>query len=122
MASGAAPDPQLAHERGSQVKQLLRMLMLALVRLYGIPGALRAARKARQEVSQTPRILLVRPDHLGDLVLTTPVLDALRTHLPGAHITMMVGPWSSEVVTRHPALDRLILCPFPCFHRAPHKS
>jgi ADP-heptose:LPS heptosyltransferase len=35
---------------------------------------------------------------------------------------MMVGPWSSEVVARHPALDRLILCPFPGFQRAPQKA
>src|SRR5258708_13302907 len=115
MASGAAPDPQLAHERGREVKQLLRTLILALVRLYGIPGALRAARKARQEVSQTPRILLVRPDHLGDLVLTTPVLDALRSHLPAPHITMMVAPRPRDVVARHPELDQLIPCPFPGF-------
>ena len=62
-------------------------------------------------------MLLIRPDHLGDLVLTTPVLDALKTHAPDAHITMMVGPWSSEVVARHPALDRVITCPFPGFRR-----
>ncbi len=65
-----------------------------------------------------PRVLLIRPDHLGDLVLTTPVLDALRKHIPDAHITMMVGPWSSEIIARHPALDRLITCPFPGFRRA----
>src|SRR5205823_10681714 len=41
--------------------------------------------------------------------------------LPAAHISMMVGPWSSEVVARHPAIDRLIACPFPGFQRAPQK-
>jgi ADP-heptose:LPS heptosyltransferase len=30
---------------------------------------------------------------------------------------MMIGPWSSEVVARHPALDWLITCPFPGFQR-----
>lgn len=104
------------------MKQLLRTLILALVRLPGIPGARRASHRARWPVSQAPRILLVRPDHMGDLVLTTPVLDALRTHIPGAHINMMVGPWSSEVVARHPALDRLIPYPFPGFQRAPQKA
>jgi len=68
--------------------------------------------------TKAPRVLLIRPDHLGDLVLTTPVLDALKTHAPDAHITMMVGSWSSEVVARHPALDQLITCPFPGFRRA----
>jgi ADP-heptose:LPS heptosyltransferase len=49
------------------------------------------------------------------------VLDALKTHIPEAHITMMVGPWSSEVVARHPAIDRLLTCPFPGFQRAAQK-
>lgn len=50
--------------------------------------------------------------------MTTPVLEALRTHLPQAHITMMVGPWSSAVVERHPAIDQLLTCSFPGFRRA----
>ena len=65
------------------------------------------------------RILLLRPDHLGDLLLTTPILQALREHMPDAQITLMVGPWASEIVARHPALDRLLTCAFPGFQRAP---
>lgn len=103
------------------MKQLLRTLILALVRIIGLPGALRAARKARTAIPSAPRILLIRPDHLGDLVLTTPVLHALKEHAPDASITMMVGPWSSEVVARHPAIDRLLPCPFPGFQRAAQK-
>jgi len=103
------------------VKHFLRTVILAFVRILGRPGALRAAQKARRPLQTHPRILLVRPDHLGDLVLTTPILQALRTSLPEAHITMMVGPWSSEVVARHPAIDRLIPYPFPGFQRAPQK-
>jgi len=100
------------------MKRLLRTVILLLVRIFGLPAARAAARKAREPVSGAPRILLIRPDHLGDLVLTTPVLRALKTHLPGAHITMMVGPWSTEVVARHPDIDRLLTCPFPAFQRA----
>lgn len=103
------------------MKHLLRTLMLLLVRLLGVPTAYRAARQARKTVSAAPRILLVRPDHLGDLVLTTPALQALREHAPDAVITFMVGSWSSEVVARHPALDRLLTCPFPGFQRAVQK-
>jgi ADP-heptose:LPS heptosyltransferase len=101
------------------LKRLLRTLMLLLVHLLGAPGAWAAAKKAREPLSTTPRILLIRPDHLGDLVLTTPVLHALKQHVPNAQITMMVGPWSSEIVARHPDIDRLLTCPFPGFQRAP---
>ncbi len=98
------------------MKSLLRMVLLAIVRIVGAPQIRKVALHAP---GGTPaRILLLRPDHLGDLILATPVLDALRLHAPDAHIIMMIGPWSSEVVARHPALNRLITCPFPGFQRA----
>lgn len=103
------------------MKSLLRVFVLLLVRFIGFPGARAAAKKVRATslpVSPMPRILLMRPDHLGDMVLATPVLDALKRSVPGAHITMMVGPWSSEVVARHSAIDRLLVFPFPGFRRA----
>ncbi len=100
------------------MKRLLRVVILMLVRILGAPGVWQADRKARSTADEQIRILLIRPDHLGDMVLTTPVLNALRERIPQAHITMMVGPWSSEVVARHPAIDRLITCPFPGFQRA----
>jgi ADP-heptose:LPS heptosyltransferase len=103
------------------MKSLLRTLMLQLIRIGGAPSAYMASRQARKQAPEQPRILLVRPDHLGDMVMTTPVLQALRTQLPQAHITMMAGPWSSEIVERHPAIDQLITCPFPGFRRASQK-
>ena len=104
------------------MKRLLRTLMLLLVRLLGAPRAWAAAKQVREPLLAAPRMLLIRPDHLGDLVLTTPVLHALRQHAPNAQITMMVGPWSSEIVARHPDIDRLLTCPFPGFQRAPQKA
>ena len=115
--------------------------MLLLVRLFGVPGTLLATLKApgrgqappllythrhlqSLEPGKTlpsPRILLIRPDHLGDVLLTTPALHALKKHIPDADITYMVGPWSSEVVARHPDIDELLTCPFPGFRRAPQK-
>lgn len=96
-------------------------MLLLLVRLYGLSRVQKTAKQGQQSQVAAPRILLIRPDHLGDMVLTTPVLDVLKNHIPQAHITMMVGPWSSEVVARHPAIDRLLLCQFPGFQRAPQK-
>ncbi|MBO0796675.1 MAG: glycosyltransferase family 9 protein [Ktedonobacteraceae bacterium] len=95
------------------MKRLLRTLVLLLVRIIGAPRSRRSARK------QHP--VLIRPDHLGDLVMTTPILETLRNHIPDAHITMMTGSWSSMVVERHPAINELITCPFPGFRRVTQK-
>ncbi len=103
------------------MRQLLRTLMLTLIRIMGLPGALLTRRQASKLLPAIPRILLIRPDHLGDMVLTTPVFHALKTHIPQARITVMVGPWSGEVVARHPDIDHLLTCPFPGFQRAPQK-
>lgn len=100
------------------MKRVLRLLILLGVRLLGWPGAIKATREARHERTRPPRILLIRPDHLGDLILTTPVLQALKEHALEAELTLMVGPWSREIVTRHPALDHVLTCPFPGFQRA----
>ncbi|HTI15554.1 MAG TPA: glycosyltransferase family 9 protein [Dictyobacter sp.] len=99
------------------MKKALRTSILALVRILGTPGAQQARRHATQ-LHEPLRILLIRPDHLGDLIMVTPVLQAIKDQLPTAHITMMVGPWSREVVARQPAVDDLLICPFPGFQRA----
>jgi lipopolysaccharide heptosyltransferase II len=66
---------------------------------------------------QAPSLLLIRPDHLGDLLFTTPALRALRQALPEARITLMTGPWARPVVERNPNINELITCEFPGFTR-----
>jgi ADP-heptose:LPS heptosyltransferase len=113
---------ELLNLKGCTLKRFLRTMMLQVVRLIGAPSARKAAQSITKSLSATPHILLVRPDHLGDLVMTTPVLHALKQQAPSAHITMMVGPWSSEIVARHPDIDRILTCPFPGFQRAAQKA
>jgi lipopolysaccharide heptosyltransferase II len=67
-------------------------------------------------------ILLIRPDHLGDLLFTTPTLRALREAFPQARITGLIGPWAEAVVASNPCLDEVMLCPFPGFARQPKRS
>ncbi|EFO81458.1 glycosyl transferase family protein [Oscillochloris trichoides DG-6] len=63
------------------------------------------------------RVLVLKPDALGDLLLATPALGRLRQGLPGAKISGMVGPWSRMIWATHPALDTLHTLEFPGFAR-----
>lgn len=69
--------------------------------------------------SPRPRVLVVRPDHLGDVVLAGPALGRLRAALPGARVTLLVGPWSREVAALLPGVDAVDVVPFPAFARGP---
>lgn len=58
------------------------------------------------DMSDTPsRILLYKPCCIGDVVLTTPLLAALRRAYPDAHITWAVGTHSVQVIADHPLID-----------------
>jgi heptosyltransferase-2/heptosyltransferase-3 len=63
------------------------------------------------------RILVIKPDHLGDLLLASPALAALRSQHPGTRIVGLVGPWSRRIWQGNPNLDALAELPFPGFAR-----
>ncbi len=96
------------------------------LRLYGLRMAgsiYRAVQPATPRVQPSePRILLIRPDHVGDLLFATPALRLLRKAMPHAHLTAMVGPWGEAVLSGNADLDSLIVCPFPGFSRQPKRS
>ena len=55
------------------------------------------------------KILIVRLDRIGDVVLSTPVIKALRDAYPDGRIAMMVGPCAREIVEGNPYLDEVII-------------
>jgi heptosyltransferase-3 len=62
-------------------------------------------------------ILLVQPDHLGDVLLSQPAVRRIRAALPEAHLTAVVGPWAAEIAARAWPVDRIVTIPFPGFTR-----
>lgn len=55
------------------------------------------------------RILISRTDRLGDVVLSTPVIKALREKFPQAYLAMMVSPGAKDIVEGNPYLDEVII-------------
>jgi heptosyltransferase-2 len=55
------------------------------------------------------RILIVRTDRIGDVVLSTPVIKILRDNFPSSYIAMMVNPVTQELVRGNPYLDEVIV-------------
>jgi heptosyltransferase-2 len=53
------------------------------------------------------RVLVVRQDKLGDLLLTTPVATALKKAIPDCHITYMIRPLLQDVIQNNPNIDAI---------------
>jgi lipopolysaccharide heptosyltransferase II len=60
-------------------------------------------------MTEQKKILLARTDRLGDLLLTTPAIKAVRNAYPDAHIAMIVRPYAEEVLRDSPYIDEIIL-------------
>jgi ADP-heptose:LPS heptosyltransferase len=61
------------------------------------------------EPAEVKKILVVRTDAIGDLLLATPALEALRARFPQTHIALMVRPYNQFVVKNNPSIDELIV-------------
>ncbi|HZV82403.1 MAG TPA: hypothetical protein VFF53_09580, partial [Geobacteraceae bacterium] len=57
----------------------------------------------------TPRaILVMKPDHLGDLLMLTAVLPLLASRYPQAGIDVLCGAWGGAILANNPAVRRLL--------------
>lgn len=63
------------------------------------------------------RILVIKLDHLGDVLLATPVFSNLRRAYPNAELHALTGVWSRVVLEKHPDVDKVIEYNSPAFCR-----
>ncbi len=103
---------------GADRRAELRMYLLRV--LAGLTNPL--VPSTHLPLPPAPSILVIRPDHLGDLLFSTPTLATLRQALPDARITCLVGPWAAEIVARNPHVDQVLTLSFPWFDRRPKRS
>lgn len=55
------------------------------------------------------KVLIIRTDRIGDVVLSTPVIEAARRGNPKAYIAFMTRPYTKDIIAGNPYIDELIL-------------
>lgn len=63
----------------------------------------------RKGLPNNPRILITRTDRIGDLVVSTPVFQALREQFPSAHLAVCVFREHRELVQGNSYINEVIL-------------
>lgn len=59
---------------------------------------------------KTPkRILIIRPDVIGDVVLTTPLLGALKSRYPESELYLLQQPYTVPLTKGHPYIKDIII-------------
>ena len=71
-------------------------------------------------MSEPQRILVIRRDNIGDLVLTTPLIRGLRARFPSAWIGVLGNTYNTPVLAGHPDIDELFA--YDKAKHQPHRS
>ncbi len=118
--SPAKPRPvPVGRYRYSKLRWRLLVHVLDAVGTLAVE-AVRRFRPASQ-VAAPRRILVVQLDHLGDAVLSTPLLSELRAAYPAAVIDVLASPSNHEVFEGDPNVDGVWVAQRTWFERRPDR-
>jgi ADP-heptose:LPS heptosyltransferase len=62
-------------------------------------------------------IFVLRNNDVGDLLIVTPLFDALRRRFPDAHIAAGIGSWNLDVLRGNPHLSEVLPVNAPWFNK-----
>src|SRR5438477_5344588 len=71
------------------------------------------------------RVLAIRLDNLGDVLVTSPAIHAMKESLPSAELTLLAGPVGAQVARLNPDIDDVIVYQAPWMdpgHKLPQDS
>ncbi|HXL36240.1 MAG TPA: hypothetical protein VN954_03460, partial [Ktedonobacteraceae bacterium] len=71
------------------------------------------------------RILAIRLDNLGDVLVTTPAIHAIKASLPAIELSLLTSPVGAQVARLNPDIDDVIIYEAPWmdpWHRLPQNS
>ncbi len=98
-----------------------RLLVHALDAAGSIAAAVVRRIRPTRQVTAPARILVVQLDHLGDAVLSTPLIAELRVAYPKSAIDVLASPSNHEVFEADPGVDRVWVAERTWFERRPDR-
>ena len=105
------------------LKDKLYLLAVILIDFCGdiIVSILRIFR-ASKFPPEVNNILVVRLDHIGDVVYSTCVPQNLKARYPQARVDFLVANWAKELIINNPYIDEIICYDPPWFSRGGKKT
>lgn len=78
---------------------------LVFERLVGLVG--KTVRSSSALPSTVRSLFVLRNNDIGDLLVTTPLFEALRRRFPDARIVAGVGPWNVDILRNNPHVSEV---------------
>jgi lipopolysaccharide heptosyltransferase II len=60
------------------------------------------------DLAEIKSVLVIRPDRLGDVVLSTPVYESIKASIPGVKLTVLVDQSNAGLIANNPHVDEVL--------------
>ena len=84
-----------------------RRLVAAADRVLALGAGVAGLWPRRVSAAPPRRILLLRLERIGDLLMSAAAIESVRAHAPGAAIDLVVGSWNRAIAERLRGIDRV---------------
>ncbi len=75
-------------------------------------------KKTGYDLGKIKSVVVFKTDHLGDLVLATPVFKAIKDKIPLCKLAVVTGSWNKGVLDNNPFVDEVIFLDPPSMQRS----
>jgi lipopolysaccharide heptosyltransferase II len=90
-----------------RIKKLYLRSRRAILGAIPLPAGAWPRQGAQREAIR--RILFIRLDRVGDVVLSTPAIEALKAGFPRSEITVLLRPQTAALLAHNPHVDRCVI-------------
>lgn len=92
------------------MKAVLKSSYLNLRKVFlHVPGIFFSQRISPSDIERVTKILFIRIDRIGDLVLSTPALKALKERYPEAELSVLASSANHTLLAGNPNVGRVII-------------
>ncbi|MFH1664925.1 MAG: glycosyltransferase family 9 protein, partial [Candidatus Omnitrophota bacterium] len=98
-------------------KKKIYTAIFAMIDVIGNVVVFPFRRFRREAPVLAKKVLLVRVDHIGDVMTATAVLEPFKRRYPGAVIDFMAPVWAGDFLENDPFIDKHIVFNAPWFER-----
>ena len=95
---------------------LIKKIFVPIVFLFDLMGSILFFwTKMRNVPKKINKVLFVRLEHIGDMVLATPVFETFKKNNPGVEITVLCRELTVPIIKNNPYVDKIITYEAPWF-------
>jgi len=92
------------------VKKIIAEIINFFVAIFFLP----LYHKKNQFPQDVRKILVLRVDHIGDVIMSTGIYRHLKKKFPESKVSVLTGIWGKEIIENNPYIDEIIVhnCPW----------